>query len=143
MALPTIQGRGFIIGDIVLRPAASGLAVANFPVAFNKSKKNEDTDEWERTHEIVVRATAFGELAEYIVENFAAKVDIDLTGELHTETFKRKDGSEGSATKLTVRTVGAPVEKRKGGGQSRQRAAKSEGSNPWGSNPASNPANDW
>ncbi|KAA0021823.1 single-stranded DNA-binding protein [Antrihabitans cavernicola] len=154
MALPTIDGRGFIISDeIDFKALASGQLVANFTVAFNKSRKNEQTDEWERTHEIVVRATAWGDLAQFIADNFSSKVDIDLSGEVYTEKFERRDGSEGSATAMVVRKVGGPVPKRdsnngggSGGGNNgakRQQAAKSKGSNPWGSNPANNPSNGW
>lgn len=146
MALPTISGRGFIISEIELKFLASGQAVANFAVAFNKSKKNDATGEWDRTHEIVVRATAWGELAEFIAEKFTSKTDIDLTGEIYTETFQRKDGSEGSSTCMTVRSVGAPVarrEARSGGGSGNGGFPGGSGGDAWGSNPASNPSNDW
>jgi len=133
MALGTFSGKGFIISDeIELKFLPSGQAVANFAVAFNKSKKNEQTGEWDRTHEIVFRAAAWGSLAEFIKENFGPKTEIDLTGEPYVRKYNRQDGSEGQSVELTVRTVGAPIVKRDSGGGQK-----------WGSNPASNPANDW
>jgi len=136
MSLPTISGRGFLISDIDFKFLPSGQAVANFPVAFNKSKKNEQTGEWDRTHEIVFRAAAWGKLAEFIAENFSEKTEIELSGEVYLRKYPKQDGTEGQSVELTVRTVGAPIVKRdsNGGGN---------GGLKWGSNPASNPAADW
>lgn len=131
MALGILTGRGFIIADIDFKYIGER-AVANFPVAFNQDKKNEQTGQWDKDKSSVFRAAAWGELAEYIKANFGAKTEIDLSGAVHIRTYV-KDGVERQSVELTVRTVGAPVVKREsnGGGQK------------WGSNPASNPASDW
>lgn len=127
MALAQISGRGFIIGDIEMKFLQSGRAVANFPVAFNKNKKNEHTGEWEQDKGAVIRCAAWGELAEYIADKFEAKTEIELSGELHIREYERNDGSKGQSVEATIRTVGAPIPKRQGGDPSQS----------WGSNPAS------
>lgn len=133
MALATTSGKGFIISEIVLKFLPSGQAVANFAVAFNKSKKNEQTGDWDRTHEAVYRAAAFGSLGEFIAENYSAKTEIDLSGEAYVRKYE-KDGVERQSLELTVRTVGAPFKKQKSSG---------DGGGAWGSAPAQNPATDW
>ncbi|ASN69228.1 putative single-stranded DNA-binding protein [uncultured Caudovirales phage] len=126
MALATISGKGFIIADIETKALPSGQFVANFPVAFNKNKKNEQTGEWEPDKSAVIRCTAWGELAEFITEKFQAKTEIELSGELNIREYERNDGSKGQSVEATVRTVSAPIPKRDRGGNS------------WGKNPASN-----
>ena len=108
MALPTVSGKGFIISEIDFKYVGER-AVANFAVAFNKSKKDERTGDWERTHEIVLRVAAWGELAEYVQANFGQKTEIELTGEVFVRTYEKKDGGEGTSVELTARTVGAPI----------------------------------
>lgn len=128
MALMTGSGRGFIIGEIDFKFVGER-AVANFPVAFNQDKKNEQTGQWEKDKSAVIRCAAWGELAEFIKNNFAAKQEIDLTGVFHIRMYE-KDGQERQSAELTVKTVGAPVVKRAQGGQQ-------SGSDPWASKPNS------
>lgn len=116
--LAQISGTGFLIAPIEFKVLPSGQSVANFPVAFNKDKKNESTGQWERDKGIVIRAAAWGPLAEYINDRFEAKQEIELSGELYQRTYQKTDGSgEGVSVEMTVRTAGAPMQKRDGGGQ--------------------------
>lgn len=127
MALATTTGRGFIISDLDFKFLPSGQAVVNFPVAFNRSKKNEQTGEWDRTHEIVYRAAAFGALAEFIQNNYAAKTEIDLTFEAFQRKYTTKEGEERVSLDAIVIQVAAPF-KRDGG----SKAPK----DPWGTAPS-------
>ncbi len=134
--LPQISGVGFIIAAIDFKVLPSGQSVANFPVAFNKDKKNESTGQWERDKGIVVRAAAWGPLAEYINDRFEAKQEIELSGELYLRAYEKKDGGgEGQSVEMTVRTAGAPMQKRDGQGGG--------GKDPWASAPTSSPAERW
>lgn len=108
MALITASGRGYIISEVSFKFVGER-AVANFAVAFNKSKKDERTGEWERTHEIILRVAAWGELAEYVQANFTQKTEIELTGEVYVRTYEKNDGTEGTSVEMTARTVGAPI----------------------------------
>lgn len=130
MALATTSGRGFIISDLDFKFLPSGQAVVNFPVAFNRSKKNEQTGEWDRTHEIVYRAAAFGALAEFIQNNYGAKTEIDLTFEAFQRKYTTKEGEERVSLDAIVTQVAAPFKRDGGGGQSnapRTRAVANEG----------------
>lgn len=133
MALATIGGRGFIIGEIDFKFTPSGQAVANFPVAFNKNKKDE-SGEWVPDKSAVIRFTAWGDLAEFINEKFEAKTEIDIQGDFHVRKYE-KDGEERQSIEAIAKTVGAPIPKRDKGG-----FGNNKGSNPgdsWGSAPSS------
>jgi single-strand DNA-binding protein len=134
MSLPSTSGRGFIISpEIEFKFLPSGQAVANFAVAFNKSKKNEQTGGYDRTHEVVYNCTAWGELAEFIRDKFESKTEIDLVGEAYQRKYQRQDGSDGVSLDLTVRQVGAPVAKR----EARSGGQGAGGGDPWGKAPSS------
>lgn len=117
MALANLSGKGFIIGEIELK-FIGDRPVANFPVAFNKDKKNESTGQWEKDKSAVIRCAAWGPLAEFVKENFDAKTEIELSGEFYIRPYE-KDGETRQSAELTVRTVSGPIPKRKsnnGGG---------------------------
>jgi single-strand DNA-binding protein len=133
MALATIGGRGFIIGEIEFKFTPSGTAVANFPVAFNKDKFDQDKDKWVRDKEAVIRFTAWGDLAEFINEKFEAKTEIDIQGDFHIRKYEDKEGNERQSIEATVRTVGAPIPKRDKFGSGKG----SDPSDSWGSAPSS------
>lgn len=131
--LGVLSGKGFIIAEPVGKFLSSGQFVVNFPVAFNKDKKDESTGQWERDKSIVVRVAAFGKLGEFINENFTAKTEIELSGDLYMSTYQKKDdGGEGQSVEMIVRTVSGPIQKRDGGGQSFGGGAKT-----------ASPSNDW
>ncbi|WP_280427193.1 single-stranded DNA-binding protein [Nocardia brasiliensis] len=129
------EGLGFIISQdgITLRFTPAGTAVANWDMVYSKSKKDERTNQWETTHEMIVKATAWGDLAEFLAdsEDYGFKRNIDVEGELHTETFQRRDGGEGQSVCMTVRKV------RRG-----QTIDKNDGAGSFGSSGAS-PADKW
>jgi single-strand DNA-binding protein len=114
MALGVISGKGFIIGDIDFKFVGER-AVANFPVAFNKDKKNESTGQWEKDKSAVIRCAAWGPLAEFVQANFTAKTEIELSGEFYIRPYE-KDGETRQSAEMTVRTVSGPIPKRKGSG---------------------------
>jgi len=90
MTLPKLKGEGYIIGDVELRFTKSGKAVANFPVAFSKSKKNEQTGQWERTHNLVVRATAWEKQAEDIADMLGKGENIEVEGPVYMTEWEGK-----------------------------------------------------
>lgn len=134
--LGILSGKGFIIAAPEGKFLPSGQFVVNFPVAFNKDKKNDATGQWEKDKSIVVRAAAFGKLGEFINENFDLKTEIELSGEIYVRTYEKKDGGgEGQSIEMTVRTVSGPIPKRDGQGGG--------GKDPWASAPTASPAERW
>lgn len=132
MALAKINGRGFIIADPEFKYLQNGNPVVNFPVAFNKRKKNQDTGEWEDDKGAVIRATAWGDLAEFINDKFESHTEIDISGDFHTRQYETKDGERRLSVEMIVTAVGGPIPKRdsNGGG-----FGQNQGSEPWGNTP--------
>ncbi|KZM68464.1 single-stranded DNA-binding protein [Nocardia terpenica] len=113
--MQTSQVKGFIIGEVNLGFTPKGLAYCHFPVAFSQSVKNKNTDEWEKTKNVVLNATAWGDLAEFIGEKFEKFTEIELSGIVYEDTYTGNDGEERKSLKIDVRTVSGPLPKRGGG----------------------------
>src|SRR5690606_33235209 len=92
MSLPRITEKGFVISAPSLRFTPSGKAVVEVPIAFNKRRKNEQTGQWENTHSIIVRGTAWEDHAEQIAETITDRMDVLVSGELFVREYETKDG---------------------------------------------------
>ena len=64
MAIPLTTMTGRLTADPELRYTASGTPVANFRMAENDNKYNEDTREWETTNTLFLTVNAWERLAE-------------------------------------------------------------------------------
>lgn len=120
MALPTVSGRGFIIGEIRSGTAKNGNIWVGLAISANKPEKDAN-DNWVPTKElkekIVLQATAWGKTAEFILENFETQTDIDFSGQIYESLFTKDDGTEIRRVELKLQTVGH-VEPRNGNGGS-------------------------
>ncbi|MER8083808.1 single-stranded DNA-binding protein [Streptomyces sp. NPDC094048] len=105
MALPTLTGTGRLTADPELRFVQSGKAVASVPLAFNSRRLNPQTNQWEDADVMYVRGTAWERLAENIVETLAKGMEVNVTGELRTESWE-KDGVKHERTALMIRSIG-------------------------------------
>ncbi|MBF6333428.1 single-stranded DNA-binding protein [Nocardia transvalensis] len=113
--MQTSEVKGFIIGDVNLGFTPKGVAYCNFPVAFSQSVKNKQTDEWEKTKNIVLNATAWGDIAEFIGEKFEKFTEIKLSGVVYEDTYTGNDGEERKSLKLDVHTASGPLPKKNSG----------------------------
>ncbi|WP_158607784.1 single-stranded DNA-binding protein [Nocardia panacis] len=104
-------GTGFIIAEIELKFTPAGQAVANFPISFGRNVKDL-AGEWEKRDTILVRATAWGLLAEFIAENFQAKAEIEVSGPIFEQSWTDKDGNERKSLAMRVRQASGPIQKR-------------------------------
>lgn len=140
--LPKINEKGFVIAAPELRFTPSGKAVISVPIAFNKSKKNEQTGQWENTHSIIVRGTAWEEHAEQIAETITDRMDVLVSGEVFVREYETKDGRKGQSVEMNIFDIGPAVSKRAAqGGQSRPQQNQAQ-PDPWGSEPAFGQADD-
>lgn len=100
----TITGR--LAADPELRFAASGVAVCTVVVPDQKSKKNEQTGQWEEQSATTwFRAAVFKEKAEALAE-IAKKGDtVTVSGRLITREWTNKEGEVKSSLEVDFATV--------------------------------------
>lgn len=109
MNLVILMGR--LAREVELKETGSGLQVANFTIALDGFKKDDDPE--------FVRCTAFGKTAE-IIEQYIKQGDgIHVQGRLKTDSWE-KDGDRKSMTKVIVNSFEFPPGK----------SGKSSGSKP-------------
>lgn len=105
MTLPTIHGVGRLTADPELHFVASGKAVADIRLAFNSRRLNPQTQQWEDGDVFYVKGSAWARLAENAVETLAKGMEVNVTGELRTESWE-KDGQKHERTALVIRSIG-------------------------------------
>lgn len=100
----TITGR--LAGDPELRFAATGTAMCTVVVPDQKSKKNEQTGQWEEQSATTwFRATVFKDKAEALAA-IAKKGDtVTVSGRLITREWTNKDGEVKSSLEVDFATV--------------------------------------
>lgn len=138
MSIPKITEKGFVIASPELRFTPSGKAVVTVPIAFNKRRKNEQTGQWENTHSIIVRGTAWEDHAEQIAETITDRMDVLVSGEVFVREYETKDGRKGQSVEMNIFEIGPAVSKRSQGGQQQrpqQGFGQQQQDDPWGSTP--------
>ena len=90
-----------------LRFSQSGKAVASFSVVTDKRQLNKQTNEWESTSTTWWRCTAFGEMAENLVESLEQGAAVIVTGRVEEESWEDKQtGQKRTAMKVLVDDIG-------------------------------------
>lgn len=131
MPIPTIQGQAGVITDVEMRFTQSNKAVANVRLAFNDSKYNEDTRQWENTRTLYLDATAWEHTAERMAEHVKKGDQVYVEGRLETQEWEDKQtGQKRSKPLLQLRTI--RKFERNGNGTPTGQRAQSE----WGQAPA-------
>lgn len=102
MALPTISEIGRVTADTELRYTNSGKAVASTRLAFNRSRKNDQTGQWETVNTFFVDATTWEHAAERASQTLMKGTKVFVTGELETQSWEQ-DGAKRSKPSLNVR----------------------------------------
>ena len=138
MPIPTIHGQAGVITDVEMRFTQSNKAVANVRLAFNDSKYNEDTRQWENTRTLYLDATAWEHTAERMAEHVKKGDQVYVEGRLETQEWEDKQtGQKRSKPLLQLRTIrkfertgnGAPATQP---AQSQQWGQAPAQSDPWG-----------
>lgn len=104
MPIPTIQETAGVIADPELRFTPQGKAVLSIRLAFNDSKYNEETRQWENSKTFYVDATAWEKTAERLADQIRKGDQVYVSGRLETQSWE-KDGEKKSKPSLTVRTM--------------------------------------
>lgn len=102
MALPTLGGVARLTADSETKHGAGqkGDSVTNLRLAFNQSRYNEQSREWETTGTFFVDAAAWGHLAERTAE-WVKGDQVYVSGMIRTEQWQAKDG--GNRSKPSMR----------------------------------------
>ena len=104
MPIPTIQETAGVIADPELRFTQQGKAVLSIRLAFNDSRYNEETRQWENSKTFYVDATAWEQTAERLADQIRKGDQVYVSGRLETQSWE-KDGEKKSKPSLTVRTM--------------------------------------
>lgn len=136
----TITGR--LAMDPELKFAATGTAMCTVVVPDQKSKKNEQTGQWEEQSATTwFRATVFKDKAEALAA-IAKKGDtVTVSGRLITREWTNKDGEVKSSLEVDFATVavvptGPRAERSQGQAQNDPWATSAPATQPWGGAPA-------
>lgn len=81
-----------------MRQSNSGLAIANFSIAYNNKKGDDEVTTW-------VRCVAFGDLASNLGELDKGQRVI-IQGELQERSYTTKDGEDRKVTEFVLRDGG-------------------------------------
>ena len=119
MPIPTIQETAGVIAEPEMRFTQQGKAVLSIRLAFNDSRYNEETRQWENTKTFYVDATAWEQTAERLADQIRKGDQVYVSGRLETQSWE-KDGEKKSKPSLTVRTMrklekNAPAQQQGGG----------------------------
>ena len=119
MPIPTIQETAGVLADPELRFTSQGKAVLSIRLAFNDSRYNEETRQWENSKTFYVDATAWEQTAERLADQIRKGDQVYVSGRLETQSWE-KDGEKKSKPSLTVRTMrklekNAPAQQQGGG----------------------------
>ena len=117
MALPIVSDKGFIISEIKGITTKKGGIMCTFATAHSKSKKDDDTGEWERVSQMVINWVAFDKEAEHILENCHTKTEVHVTGEVYEDNWTNPEtGDVRHSIKGTVKSCSASIERRERSG---------------------------
>ena len=104
MPIPTIQETAGVIAEPEMRFTPQGKAVLSIRLAFNDSRYNEETRQWENTKTFYVDATAWEQTAERLADQIRKGDQVYVSGRLETQSWE-KDGEKKSKPSLTVRSM--------------------------------------
>jgi len=106
---PTLTIIGNVAGEVDLRYAPSGVAVAKWTVASTPRDKDRATGEYVDGETLWVRCTAFKKDAENAAESFVKGSRVIVTGRLRQESWEDKEGNKRTSLNLLVEEAGASV----------------------------------
>lgn len=129
MNLNKAQLIGRITNDPEIKALPSGISVAKFGLATNRTYKTKEGEKKEvaQFHNCV----AFGKLAD-IIKQWAKKgQEVYVDGRIEYRTWDKKDGGKGYATEIMIENfqMGAKARGTEGGGRESIRETKEESSN--------------
>jgi single-strand DNA-binding protein len=127
MGLPQITATGNLTSDPELRFTSSGKAVANWTVACNKKRKNENTNEWEDVATCFLRCSIWEGKAEAVAEKLTRGDEVTVVGSLKQTEYTDKDGNKRTSYDVDAFSVALVVKAPKAARQS----SHPSGNDPW------------
>lgn len=103
--LPIITGEFRAVADPSLRFTPTGMAVAEFRVAANSRKFDEETKQWVDDKVVWLTVVAFKKLAENVAESVVKGSLVTVTGKLQTEDWETKEGEKRQTYKVIADTI--------------------------------------
>lgn len=118
MALPTVTHTYRLAAEPEIKFSNNGNAVMRLRLAANSNRKN-DQGQWEKTDELFINATAFGDLAQAIADaNLSVGQEVMVSGRLRTNSWTNDQGEKRSVIELRLDSIGTTIRApRNGGGQ--------------------------
>lgn len=102
MALPQITiTEATLVADPELRYTNNGTAVANFRVACNSRRKNQQTGQWEDGDTTFLSVSAWGARGENVSSQFSKGNKINIVGDLKQREYE-KDGQRRTVYEVEV-----------------------------------------
>lgn len=103
----TIEGN--VTGDVRVHTFNDGTSVANFTIAANSSKRNQQTNQYEDTGSQFFDCTAPNHLVEAVVNNLRKGVPVIVSGTLDFRDWTGKEGNTGTAMEIRVDKIGYSI----------------------------------
>lgn len=101
----TVTLVGNVIKDPELRFTPSGLATAQFSIAVNRRKLNQQTQDWEESTSFF-DIVCWREMAENASESFSKGTRIIVTGRLEQRTWETPEGEKRSRIQVSAEEIG-------------------------------------
>jgi single-strand DNA-binding protein len=92
--------------DPELRYTNNGMQVANFGVAINQRRRNNDTGQWEDGETSYFDVSCFRELAENVAETVSKGTRVIVSGTLRQRSWETPDGDRRSKIEIIADEVG-------------------------------------
>lgn len=105
ITLPAVTVVGTLTADPELRFTPGGAAVANFTVASNERKKNQQSGEWEDGDATFLRCNIWRDYAEHVAESLTRGTRVVVVGRLKQRSYE-KDGEKRTVFELEVEEIG-------------------------------------
>jgi single-strand DNA-binding protein len=109
MSSTDIHPVGTLVADPELRFTPNGVAVANFRIACNERRKNEQTGQWEDGDATFLTCNAWRDMAENITENLTKGMRVLVSGRLKQRSYETKEGEKRTVYEVEVEDVGASL----------------------------------
>jgi len=126
---------GNATADPELRYTQNGKPVANVTIASTPRTFDRQSNEWKDGEALFLRASVWGEFAEYVAQTITKGMRVIAQGRLKQRSYQDREGNQRTSIELEVDEIGPSLRyataqvARAGGGGSQPRHASTE--QPW------------
>jgi single-strand DNA-binding protein len=107
--LPEVTVAGTLTADPELRFTPSGAAVANFTVAANDRRYDQQTGKWVDGDATFLRCSIWRQAAENLTESLTKGTRVLVTGHLRQRSYETPEGDKRVVMELAVTEIGASL----------------------------------